>query len=136
MRMLRHYDALGLLRPARVDAVTGYRSYEACHLSRLNRIVALEGRGFTLAQVQAFLSAGELRGMLRLRQAELQSQMAAGNGAARQTMSTHSTRFNEPAVTKYCGESQDPVLRRGRRGSRSAPVVMVPVLSRTAHGKG
>jgi hypothetical protein len=45
-------------------------------------------------------------------------------------------RFNEPAVTTYCGESQDPVLRRGRRGARSAPVVMVPVLSRTAHGKG
>lgn len=42
VRMLRHYDALGLLRPAHVDAVTGYRLYGARQLSRLNRIVALK----------------------------------------------------------------------------------------------
>ncbi len=35
VRMLRHYDAIGLLRPARVDPVTGYRSYEAGQLARL-----------------------------------------------------------------------------------------------------
>ncbi len=29
VRMLRHYDAIGLLQPAYVDRVTGYRSYEA-----------------------------------------------------------------------------------------------------------
>lgn len=40
VRMLRHYDALGLLRPARVDPVTGYRYYEARQLSRLNRLLA------------------------------------------------------------------------------------------------
>ena len=29
VRMLRHYDAIGLLRPAHVDRATGYRSYDA-----------------------------------------------------------------------------------------------------------
>jgi DNA-binding transcriptional MerR regulator len=80
VRMLRHYDAIGLLQPAYVDRVTGYRFYEARQLSRLNRIVALKGLGFTLQQVQSILdeevSVEELRGMLRLRQAELQSQIA------------------------------------------------------------
>jgi DNA-binding transcriptional MerR regulator len=80
VRMLRHYDAIGLLRPAHVDRVTGYRSYDAEQLSRLNRIIALKGLGFTLQQVQSILddkvSVEELRGMLRLRQAELQSQIA------------------------------------------------------------
>jgi DNA-binding transcriptional MerR regulator len=80
VRMLRHYDAIGLLRPAFVDQVTGYRSYEARQLSRLNRIVALKGLGFTLQQVQSILddevSVEELRGMLRLREAQLQSQIA------------------------------------------------------------
>ena len=80
VRMLRHYDAIGLLQPAYVDQVTGYRSYDAGQLSRLNRIVALKDLGFTLQQVQSILddevSAEELRGMLRLRQAELQSQIA------------------------------------------------------------
>lgn len=81
VRMLRHYDAIGLLRPAFVDGMTGYRSYEARQLSRLNRIVALKDLGFTLQQVHSILdeevSVEELRGMLRLRQAELQSQIAA-----------------------------------------------------------
>jgi len=81
VRMLRHYDAIGLLRPASVDPQTGYRSYEARQLARLNRIVALKDLGFTLQQVQAVLddkvSVQELRGMLRLRRAELQSQIAA-----------------------------------------------------------
>ncbi len=80
VRMLRHYDAIGLLRPASVDQATGYRSYEARQLLRLNRIVALKDLGFTLQQVQSILddkvSVEELRGMLRLRQADLQSQIA------------------------------------------------------------
>ncbi|WP_232252668.1 MerR family transcriptional regulator [Rhodococcus erythropolis] len=52
VRMLRHYDAIGLLTPARVDASTGYRSYTAGQLALLNRIVALKELGLTLAQVQ------------------------------------------------------------------------------------
>jgi DNA-binding transcriptional MerR regulator len=79
VRMLRHYDAIGLLRPASVDQQTGYRFYQAGQLSQLNRIVALKELGFTLQQVQSILddkvSVEELRGMLRLRQAELQAQI-------------------------------------------------------------
>ncbi|GAA2656164.1 MerR family transcriptional regulator [Streptomyces lunalinharesii] len=74
-RMLRHYDAIGLLRPARTDPVTGYRSYAAAQLARLNRVIALKDLGFSLQQVAAILDeqldAAELRGMLRLRRAEL-----------------------------------------------------------------
>ena len=81
VRMLRHYDATGLLRPARVDPASGYRFYAASQLARLNRIVALKDLGFTLEQVRTMLdeqvSAGQLRVMLRLRQAELQAQIAA-----------------------------------------------------------
>jgi DNA-binding transcriptional MerR regulator len=75
VRMLRHYDAIGLLRPARVDTHSGYRYYAAEQLRTLNRIVALKDLGFTLSQVQTMLDdkvdPGELRGMLRLRRAEL-----------------------------------------------------------------
>ncbi|MQA02194.1 MAG: MerR family transcriptional regulator [Streptosporangiales bacterium] len=80
VRMLRHYDALGLLEPAYVDPVTGYRSYDAAQLTLLNRIVALKDLGFTLDQVRSILddkvSVAELRGMLRLRRSELQTQLA------------------------------------------------------------
>jgi DNA-binding transcriptional MerR regulator len=91
VRMLRHYDAIGLLQPAYVDQVTGYRSYEARQLSRLNRIVALKDLGFTLRQVLSILddkvSVEELRGMLRLRQAELQSQIATDSSRLAQVES-------------------------------------------------
>ncbi|MFI6811482.1 MerR family transcriptional regulator [Nonomuraea sp. NPDC050328] len=81
VRMLRHYDAIGLLRPARVDPVSGYRSYQAAQLARLNRIVALKDLGFTLDQVSRILddkvSAEELHGMVRLRRAQLEAQISA-----------------------------------------------------------
>ncbi|WEO99671.1 MerR family transcriptional regulator [Streptomyces sp. FXJ1.172] len=81
VRMLRHYDATGLLHPAHVDPVSGYRHYTAAQLARLNRIIALKDLGFTLQQVRDIVdekvSAGELRGMLRLRRAELETAVAA-----------------------------------------------------------
>ncbi|GAA1405971.1 MerR family transcriptional regulator [Kitasatospora putterlickiae] len=81
VRMLRHYDAIGLLRPARVDPGSGYRCYEAAQLARLNRVIALKELGFTLHQVRTVLDeevdTAELRGMLRLRRAELAAAMAA-----------------------------------------------------------
>jgi DNA-binding transcriptional MerR regulator len=55
VRMLRHYDAIGLLEPLRVDPVTGYRFYDASQLSRLNRIVVLKDLGFTLQQVASII---------------------------------------------------------------------------------
>ncbi|WP_214405867.1 MerR family transcriptional regulator [Pseudonocardia lacus] len=81
VRMLRHYDAIGLLRPARVDPGTGYRQYSAAQLSLLNRVVALKDLGLTLQQVGAVLAeevdVGELRGMLRLRRVQLAAQVEA-----------------------------------------------------------
>jgi DNA-binding transcriptional MerR regulator len=80
-RMLRHYDAVGLLRPEYTDPFTGYRHYSAAQLATLNRVIALKDLGFTLAQVRQILeervTTEELRGMLKLRQAELEESMAA-----------------------------------------------------------
>lgn len=79
VRMLRHYDAEGLVRPQHVDATTGYRWYSASQVGRVNTLVALKGLGFTLAQCRVILdeqvSVEQLRGMLRLRQSELEQQI-------------------------------------------------------------
>lgn len=81
VRMLRHYDEIGLLPPSEVDPCSGYRFYAAEQLSRLNRIVALKDLGFTLNQVAELLdgqlSADRLHGMLQLRRAQLANQVAA-----------------------------------------------------------
>lgn len=87
VRMLRHYDALGLLVPAHVDPFTGYRRYDAAQLSRLNRLVALKDLGFSLAEagpiLDASVSAEELRGMLLLRQAQVEEQIATDRARLR-----------------------------------------------------
>lgn len=79
VKMLRHYDELGLLKPARVDPVTSYRYYSADQLPRLNRIVALKDLGFSLEQIGVILdedlTTEQMQGMLKLRRAELQQQM-------------------------------------------------------------
>jgi len=81
VRMLRHYDSIGLLRPAHVDPATSYRRYTAAQLARLNRVIALKDLGFTLQQVRDIVEEAvtteQLRGMLRLRRAELATTMAA-----------------------------------------------------------
>jgi len=80
VRTLRHYDDVGLLRPAAVDQTTGYRSYVAAQLPELNRILVLKDLGFTLAEITRMIEAGigtdELVGMLRLRQADAERQAA------------------------------------------------------------
>lgn len=78
VRMLRHYDAIGLLVPDSIDQYSGYRSYSPDQLDLLNRIVALKDLGFNLEQVSRALDddvdlAG-LRGMLRLRRAQLEEE--------------------------------------------------------------
>jgi DNA-binding transcriptional MerR regulator len=75
-RMLRHYDEIGLLTPERVDAASGYRLYSVHQLGRLHRIVALRDMDFALEQIREVLAEDlpveQLRGMLRLRRAQIE----------------------------------------------------------------
>ena len=78
IRTLRHYDEIGLLRPARVDPYNGYRTYSAAQLGQLNRIVALKELGLPLAQVKRLMGGitlEELQGMLTLRRAQLEQEL-------------------------------------------------------------
>lgn len=79
IKTLHHYDELGLLKPVHVDRFSGYRYYEIGQLSRLNRILALKDLGLLLEQVTQLLredlSTAEMRGMLRLKQMELATQV-------------------------------------------------------------
>jgi len=74
IKTLRYYDETGLLRPAHIDSLNGYRYYLASQLSQLHRILALKDFGFSLEQIAEALRVGitaeQMRGMLLLRQAE------------------------------------------------------------------
>jgi DNA-binding transcriptional MerR regulator len=79
-KTLRYYDQIGLLKPAEVDRFTGYRYYSASQLPRLHRILALKDLGLSLEQIgdllEGDLSPDQIRGILRMRQSEIQQQMA------------------------------------------------------------
>lgn len=62
---LRHYDELGLLKPAHIDSFSGYRYYTVEQLALLNRILALKELGFSLDQIQQILNDGLTRDQLR-----------------------------------------------------------------------
>lgn len=57
IRMLRHYDKIQLLAPAKVDTMTGYRFYSAEQLVTVNRIQQLRSLGFSLATAQEILDS-------------------------------------------------------------------------------
>ena len=79
IKTLRYYDEVGLLKPAHVDSDSGYRRYSASQLPRLHRILALRDLGFGLETIGKLIDEGvtadQLRGMLRLRQAEQENRV-------------------------------------------------------------
>jgi effector-binding domain-containing protein len=80
IKTLRYYDEIGLLHPAHVDQVTGYRFYSVDQLPRLNMVLALKDLGFKLDQVQELIddhvTSEQVQGMLRLRRAEIEGSLA------------------------------------------------------------
>lgn len=78
-RMLRHYDAIGLLHPAIVDPRTGYRFYSAAQLPHLNRIIALKELGFGLDDIARLVGdnvpVAQLRELLADRRKALRVRM-------------------------------------------------------------
>jgi DNA-binding transcriptional MerR regulator len=81
VRMLRHYDGIGLLPPAAVDDRTGYRRYADSQLGALLRIVELRDLGCGLDEIGAVLAASDqstaLREALLHRRSELEQSVAA-----------------------------------------------------------
>lgn len=81
VRTLRHYDDLGLLTPAWADPRTGYRYYTPDQVLHLHRILVLRDLGVPLTEIGRLLdeeiTVEQLRGILRLRQAETRSRLAA-----------------------------------------------------------
>jgi DNA-binding transcriptional MerR regulator len=81
IKALRYYDEMGLLKPIQVDRFTGYRYYEFDQLPQLYRILALKDLGFSLEEIghllDSDLSVEQMRGMLKLRQAEIRQRVEA-----------------------------------------------------------
>lgn len=80
-KTLRYYDEIDLFKPVQVDRLTGYRYYTVDQLPHLYRIISLKELGLTLGQIRSVLnenvSPEQLRGMLRLKEAQLKQTIEA-----------------------------------------------------------
>ena len=65
-KALRHYDRVGLLNPARVDADTGFRFYAADQVVLARRIARLRSVDLPLDEVRAYLAAADPETALRI----------------------------------------------------------------------
>ena len=81
-RLLRHYRQIGLFEPKESDEANGYHLYSMSQIPQLNRILALRDLGFSLDQIRDMVAVDttvdEMKGMLRLRQAELEQTVTEG----------------------------------------------------------
>ncbi len=55
IRMLRHYDEIGLLEPKTIDSFSGYRYYSEAQLPIAERITSLKNMGFSLAAIKEIM---------------------------------------------------------------------------------
>lgn len=55
-RLLRYYDSIRLIKPVRIDPITGYRYYNAKQLPKSNRILALKELDLTLDQLSSLVT--------------------------------------------------------------------------------
>jgi DNA-binding transcriptional MerR regulator len=60
IKTLRHYDAIGVLRPSRIDPENGYRRYDIGQLADIMRVLALKDCGFALEEIAQLLRTYDL----------------------------------------------------------------------------
>jgi DNA-binding transcriptional MerR regulator len=81
IRMLRHYDQIGLFKPVCVDSVSGYRAYSYEQIPQLSRIIFLRDLGFTIQEIKTMvynhLSIEEMEIKLLKRKLELEDEIKA-----------------------------------------------------------
>lgn len=73
IKTLRYYDEVGLLKPAMIDDVNGYRYYTSDQLNQLHDIIALRQIGFTVDECIRIVKGGYIDDLLKVRKLELKT---------------------------------------------------------------
>jgi DNA-binding transcriptional MerR regulator/effector-binding domain-containing protein len=142
IKALRHYDALGLLRPVHTHPESGYRFYDMAQLSDLARILALKDCGFSLEEIAQLLrthDADDITEMLRAR-VQAQRQLISTEEARLQRITA---RLGQLAALQGRDSRHDVVLKRSEplsllgmrrrvRGQREIGPFAVSVVDRLA----
>ena len=105
-KTLRHYDELGLLKPAYLDQFTGYRYYTSDQLPRLNKILSLKQMGVSLSDITKMMDNPQgVELFLKLKEQELASQIKETQEKLLNIQS-YQKRIRGAMIMKY-----DPVIK-------------------------
>ncbi len=135
-RMLRHYDAIGLLTPAQVDPATGYRRYESSQLTDLLRIVELRGFGCSLDDATEVLTSDDrdaaTHAVLARRREDLADSIAADSARVARIDARLSRLEGAPAMNRITYTSLPAVTVYATSGTApgSGPENVSPVVDR------
>lgn len=58
VKAIRVYEKMGIIRPAKVDAQTGYRYFSADQVQKLDALLELKQLGFSLSEIKRLLASG------------------------------------------------------------------------------
>lgn len=104
VRMLRHYEKLGLLCPEEVDKFTGFRYYSAEQLTRVNKIQHLRQLGFSLALIKEMLDTGtpaDLERYFTLRRAEIEEELSQVSAQSKLLEQAYEVLKGEQTIMEY-----------------------------------
>ena len=106
LSVLRHYDKEGILIPAYIDPVTGYRHYTSEQSAVFRRITALKRAGFSLTEIRRVLlqndSDADVLALFDEQEARLHA-MLSDLARAREMMMEETVRF-QMTMTEENGE--------------------------------
>ena len=114
VRTLHYYDEIGLLRPAEVDRITGYRFYDEDSLFRMQEILFYRELDFSLKSISKILSSPgydkskalqEQKQLLILKKERLERLISAIDGAVKGE--NVMTAFDNSEFEKYKAEAQE-----------------------------
>ncbi len=75
VKTLRFYDESQLLKPAHVDAVTGYRYYRNTQLIELQEIIAYRQIGLSIEDIQSIMSGNDAKTILMERMNQVEAEL-------------------------------------------------------------
>lgn len=71
IKALRYYDEIGILKPAHIDELTGYRYYTSDQLPILHEILGLRQMGFSLNEIASVQEGASVKSILIKKKTEI-----------------------------------------------------------------
>jgi predicted transcriptional regulator YdeE len=134
VKALRHYESLGLLRPAWVNRYNSYRYYAPEQQPRLDLILAYKQMGFPLAYIgkllDEHLTDAEMVALLRNRESALANQIAREQirlAVVRNALET-ALRGGRPELENSLSNRMDLKLKEQQEQSMDIEIKNIPAL--------